>query len=482
MKSSVFNIIGGGLRIIITLISVPILIKLLGTKQFGIYSIANAVINIVSLAEWSIALSTTVLTTKDNNKNISSACFYSSIILGLFVFSVTILISTAISEFYSSLSPDDVQSLQRIIQIGSITMCLRVIQQYFVGIEQANNRYDAQNIINTVSNTLFYCGSIAFAYTSKSLLTIFAWQLIITFFSVITHVLFSIRIKLITGIKQLLTWSNTDIKKVLTYSSKIWPSAFGSVLFSQGDRLIVGKLLGLEATGIYTALTSIVNQINILSALPAQPLVSYVKSYLGTAEETKLKKFVENSSSLNVLLSIGIGIILICFSPEIINLLLGKWTGTLNMRKSFILLTIIYSVYSLNASGYYILFAVSKEKLNTAISLTAGLITLTSIFILSNEFGLIGAVVGNAGYWITLLLAYYGLRYIPNSFNYLIKSYIICTGILFLSMISTLISNLLGRGMICIVCILLLCLVLNINIKSLSQKILNKIRPHNNLL
>ncbi len=70
----------------------------------------------------------------------------------------------------------------------------------------------------------------------------------------------------------------------------------------------------------------------------------------------------------------------------------------------------IYSLYVLNATGYYLLFAVGKVRTNVIINLVSGVLALMLIAVGARQFGLIGAVVGNAGYALSLLFVYAGFR------------------------------------------------------------------------
>jgi O-antigen/teichoic acid export membrane protein len=65
---------------------------------------------------------------------------------------------------------------------------------------------------------------------------------------------------------------------------------------------------------------------------------------------------------------------------------------------------VIYSLYSLNAVGYYVLFATNNVKICMARQLTAGIGSLIAIAVGAYYFGIAGAIVGNAGYVYTLMM------------------------------------------------------------------------------
>lgn len=59
-RNSVFNTLGAGFRLLIVLATQPLLIRLLGLEQYGVWVVLLALINIGALAEFGLG---TALTT-----------------------------------------------------------------------------------------------------------------------------------------------------------------------------------------------------------------------------------------------------------------------------------------------------------------------------------------------------------------------------------------------------------------------------------
>lgn len=432
IRNSLYNLTGGVVRLTVSLVSVPILLQVLGPARFGIYSIANAVISFLSLAEWSVCLTTTILLSGENSKNLISSCFYSSAILGIIISSAIYTTALFISSIFPSISREEADQLSTLLKIGCFTLFFRVVMQFFIGVEQSNNKYSLHNIITSIYNIVFGAGSVLISLYSQSLTLIFIYQLAITIISLAVHLRFNVKFNLITDLKQLLFWSTKNLKVVFLHSSRIWPSAFGSALFTQGDKLILGNLLGPSLTGVYSALASLVTQINSLSALPIQPLITHIKERRPKTDYGQILTAI----SLNTSIATSIGLILICFQPEIANLILGKWSNNYDLKIMMLTMIGIYVVYSYNAVGYYILFATNREALNTVVSISASLTSLFLIYILTINFGINGSIVGNIGYWVSLIFLYEGYKEIGFKWMSAVKIYILSLLALLLSFLT----------------------------------------------
>ncbi|MBD2699632.1 oligosaccharide flippase family protein [Spirosoma sp. BT702] len=469
-KSSFFNLLGGVVRLIVATISIPLLVKALGVSLFGLYSIVNAITIVISLAEWSISISTTVHVADNPNKKVLGACFWVTMMLGLVLGCLIYLSSYFVQVFLISFSPEQQEQVSFLLKITSLTTIFRIPHQFFIGLEQAYNRYDAQNLITTVYNLLFYIGSIFIAGYTHSLTGIFIWQFFIMVLGLIMHIAYTSKSKFYTSFSSLFSWSGAEIKKVLSYCSSIWPSSLGAALFTQGDRLLIGRLLGSELTGIYAAATSITTQINNISALPAQPLSSYIKSKDVVDDTHLLNQTISNTVYLNVFISVASAITIICFSVEINLLILGNISNYENASLILPTLAGIYAVYSFNAVGYYILFGVFKQALNTIIILISGIVTLILIYLLTMQIGILGAAIGNIGFWLTLFCLVYGYRAVSFSLIYVIRIYIFGFLSLILSFGSLYYNELYIRMFIFLLCMFLLIRALPTKIVEQTQQ------------
>ena len=281
-KNSLFNTVGGLFRLGLGIVSVPLLTRNLGIEVYGLYAATSAVVNIALFSEWSISSSITVFISKDIasfsdnglSKKINSFSV-SAIYVTLLSLSTTGLIyltTPLLVSFFSNLALDDRIILKEAVRIGSGVVCVRLLIQFFIGVLQARKSYGIINLLSTIHSTLIILSTLYIASTTKDIIIIQKVQLAIAISMFFVYYICSYYL----GFISIYFFSKPtflhfiDISK---YGLRMWIASLGTTLFSQFDRLIILRLLGAEWAGIYSAITSVANQINVISSMPIQPLL-----------------------------------------------------------------------------------------------------------------------------------------------------------------------------------------------------------------
>ena len=68
LKNGFYNTAGGIIRIGLAILTIPLLIRLIGVEEYGLWTLASSVIAIVGLAEAGLATATTVFVSQDLGK------------------------------------------------------------------------------------------------------------------------------------------------------------------------------------------------------------------------------------------------------------------------------------------------------------------------------------------------------------------------------------------------------------------------------
>ncbi|MHC5830236.1 MAG: lipopolysaccharide biosynthesis protein, partial [Nostoc sp.] len=68
LKNGFYNTVGGVVRIGLAVLTIPILIKMLGIEEYGLWTLAYAVVQVVNLAEAGLSVATTVFVSQDIDK------------------------------------------------------------------------------------------------------------------------------------------------------------------------------------------------------------------------------------------------------------------------------------------------------------------------------------------------------------------------------------------------------------------------------
>lgn len=416
LKNGLYNVVGGAIRIGLAVLTIPILIRLIGIEEYGLWALTSSVVGMVTLAEAGLSLTTTVFVSQDLGKEDTNGLLQTLTVS----FGAMLILSTlaalalwfgaeSLVSFFPKLTQAQQLTVIKALHIGVMVVWARLLQQVLAGVEQAYQRYDLINILNTGQSVLINLGMLAVTWFKGQTIAMMEWQAVATIVVFLSH-LWIVR-SLLQGINLRPTLSKEKGFAIAQYSLFTWLTSLGSSLFSRVDRLIVGNLLGAQVLGIYAAITDITTQINIFSALPVQPLLPSLSNL--TAQQNidlpKLQQQIKQGIQINAFIALGLGATFVTLSPLILNLIFsGEITN--QYRVTFCIATVIYAIYSINAVGYYILFAISAANTCAIIILTSSLISLVLITLGANMFGLIGAIAGNAGYIATLQLNILGMK------------------------------------------------------------------------
>jgi O-antigen/teichoic acid export membrane protein len=416
LKNGFYNTVAGVIRSGINVLTIPVLIRSLGVEEYGLWTLASTVINVVILAEAGLSTATTMFVSQDLAKDDADGISQTLTVtggamLGLATLAAIVLAVGAepIISSFSKLDRSQHLIAVHALQIGGIVVWTKLVQQVLIGIEQAYQRYDLLNLLNTIQSLLTGVGMLTVAWLGGRTIELMQWQALVGVVIFIAHVYL---IKLLTKSTKLrLQWDRSKGLTVARYSLQTWFTSLGGVLFAQADKLIIGAIFGSRELGIYAVITNIASQINLFSYLPVQPLVPKITQHFATpdADRVAFDQQIKSALEINFSIALGAGAMLFTFAPLVLDMLIHDATNA-NYILSLQIVAIAYSFASVNAVGYYILLATDAVNVCMKIQLISSVGSLLIIYLGSLHFGIIGAAVGNAGFMGTLLMVYMGMK------------------------------------------------------------------------
>ncbi|MBU0490766.1 MAG: lipopolysaccharide biosynthesis protein [Chloroflexi bacterium] len=398
------------------LVVVPLLIRLVGLEEYGLWTLASAAIGLVGLAEAGLSVSTTVFVSQDlANHDDTGVSETLTVTMGAILLMATLaalvlwLGASTLVELFPTLDQSQQPVAIRAFQIGAAVVWIQLVQRIFVSMEQARQRYDVVNLLSVMQIIAINLGLVVVAATGGRTVELIVWQASASAGMLVIHGL--VTWYLFHHIKLRPTWNPNRAYAVARYSVLTWAVSLSSALFSQADRLIVGAMLGVGPLGLYAAITNIVSKISTASAASVQPLLPALSAL--TAPESipppSLQRHVRQASQFNALVALGMGGVFLVLASVAMRVILPD-TVTAEQIVLFRLAAVIYALYSLNAVGYYALLGMKAAGTCMIIQLTSAGLALLLIANGSASWGLAGAIVGNAGYLLTWSLVFFGMR------------------------------------------------------------------------
>ena len=194
MKAGIHNTFGGVLRAVIFVVTVPLVIRIVGAEEYGLWALVSAIVGLISLVEGGLSFSTTVFASRDLERNdetglgqtltIVLTCM---LILATAAAGIVLLGADMISDHFPKLTESQRVTAASALKYSSLVIWTRLLQQIPMGIQQALHRYGLMNILSTVQQALSNLGLLWVAGMGGKTVAFMQWQAAIGVLALLAH-------------------------------------------------------------------------------------------------------------------------------------------------------------------------------------------------------------------------------------------------------------------------------------------------------
>lgn len=367
----------GLLRIVtrgMSFIRTAVIARLLNPAQFGLFAIATLVLTLVeTLTETGI--NSFLIQEKEHISKYINSAWIVSIIRGTLISLAIIISAPFVAEFFKS------SGAYELLLLVSIVPFLRGF------INPAVVTFTKELDFH---KEFYYRTSIFFVESLISIVLVFifaspaglVWGLI----GGALHEVFVSH--LFVKIRPSLVYNGGLIKKIISRGKWLTAAGFFDYFFYNGDNIVVGRMLGKSALGLYD-MTYRISLLPITEVANVAATVMFPVFTKFSDDTKRLRNAYLKITSSIALLTIPIGLILYFFPREIILILLGsKWLDAVPVLQVLTAFGVIRSIT--NPSGAVFL-AVKKQQYITLLTFIGAATLLIVIVPFINYFGLIGA-------------------------------------------------------------------------------------------
>lgn len=406
LQQGLWNTLGTVLRVVIGLLAIPVLLRLLGAENYGLWSLLLTAVNLLALAEAGLSMTTTVYLSRSLSNGDRRAAGATILFSGVAIVCCALLAGSAVfalsnpaARAFPNLTDEQRQVSMIALQWSAVAVGLRLIQLWVMGIEQAFGKFAVMNSIESLMAILLQAGLIFAAYAGGDCVSLMTWRAAWGGLCLGAHACAGFL--LIRSQALPWAWDRALARRIARDSGYTWMTSVGGALFCQMDRLIVGAWLGPAAAGIYSAISTMTAQVNTLSAAAVQPLLASRSSLSELAERRRIRE----ASALNSLLAVASAVGLIGLSPEIVTWMLhspldGPELVALKVAAW------LAAAHSMNAPGYFLMLADGATGRTMTVVLAAGATSLGLCVIGCMTGGLIAACLSGVGYQLVWSLTW----------------------------------------------------------------------------
>lgn len=359
----------------ISLLTVPIFTRMMSTEQYGEYSLYLSWLNIfeifTTMRLYAGVYNKGLSKYADDKDGFALSMQYTTSILTVIVFAIYMVFHQAINS---------------LTDMSIFVMTLMFVELFFKPPMQfwsVRQRYDFKyknvvtaTVLLAIANPLL--GIILVSITEdKSLARIISLVIVQVCFGAIFYI---INLK-----KGGFAFKKTYMKFAVLFNVPLIPHYFSEFILNQSDRIMIQKIVGYSAAGIYSVAYSAGMVLQIISNSVNQALVPWLYHKLQDKSFFKIRKYI-NIIAATMLCPI---ILFIALAPELISILAGEEyaaaTAVLVPVASSVYLMMLYTLFA-NVEFFY-----DRNKYTLIVTSVSALTNLVTNWIFINKYGMVAA-------------------------------------------------------------------------------------------
>lgn len=255
-RNILINALGGSWSAILALLIIPIQIRVLGADAYGLIAFVAALQLIVSVFD--LGLSPTIArevatdTSPDlrYSRDLLQTLAAGYAVVGLFLGAALFLSADWLVNRWLNLGGLPVASARSAVQFAALAVMLRWPVSFYAGVITGRGRFDVLNGLKAGAATFGLLGGAVAILISQNLVVFTAWMALSALVEVTLYLVACFR--LVPGLSLRPRVSRPAL-------AQVWRSALGvsvigvlSIALTQADRLILGRLVTIEAVGYYS--------------------------------------------------------------------------------------------------------------------------------------------------------------------------------------------------------------------------------------
>lgn len=413
---AIITYLSNACNIIISVVITPIILKLIGQNEYGLYSLVYSIMGYFSVLDFGFGNAMIRYVSKNkaegkSDKNINSLFFIVYCIIGV----ITLLVGSIVyinleNIFGNSLSDVELQKaniMMIVFLVGTaISFTLSVFDSYVL----ANEKFVFLKLINLFRILLYpiiIIPLLLLGYKSISMVVIY------TLLNLTMHIFYGIYS--ITKLKMKITLNIKKIdfsifKEIIIYSFFVFLNIIVDTVFNNTDQVILGIVSGTVAVSIYSVANQIKTANNAFSTAISGLFLPKITKLLAKKETKEVNKIFISVSKIQLYIMLLILSGFFVFGKAFISL----WVGNEYMDAYYIVLWLIgFGIIPLTQNlGISVLQAMNKHRFRSVVYIIIAVLNVLISIPLSRAYAGVGAAIGSAiamilGQIITMNIYYY---------------------------------------------------------------------------
>jgi len=401
-RNIIANLAGGAAIAFLTVVITPLQIKLLGIDAYGLVGLITVFQIVLGVLDLGLAATITQKMAADHSPqhrdsqqliNTTATLYWGMAgAIGIALWLVAPWVAGHVLKPATRLDPDAVHyGLQTI----AVYLALRWPVAFYSGFLSGIQRLDIQNAIKSAATAVRLLGGVLVLLYWAELRAFLTWFMISALIELVIYIAVCHRQS--PSFRWRPSFSISIMRRHWRFSAALTLIAVISVLLTQLDRLVVSKLLGLEALGYYTLAYNTALALSLLqTALNSAALPSFAEAHGRQNRADLVARYEKTSQLMGFLVALPCSV-LVFFGYDI----LAWWINPASARGAALPMGILAFGFFLSgmvSNAYVVAVATGRPDIPMRITLIGALAYLPLLYFAVKE----GGGVGAAGAWVGL--------------------------------------------------------------------------------
>lgn len=391
---SYLNLLIGNL---IPLIYTPIMLRILGQAEYGIYGIAQSVMGYIGLLNFGIGGSIVRYLSKyraegdtEGERRVFGLFIKIYAVIGAAVLLAGMFLSFNLTAFGRSLTGDELSLLGRLVRLMTLNTAIFMPFNVFSSMVLAHERFIFSKTVSLLTSIVSPCLSFVLLFAgfgSVGLVIVSTVLNFVTYAIYTAYVLRKLQIK--PSFKSV---GGGLLGEIIRFSLLVFVANIVDILFWTTDKLIIGWAIGSAATAVYNIGATFNSYITSLSTAISGILMPRVTAM--SVKNTPPSEFTAlfiKVGRLQFLLISFIVSAFVAFGRQFIAL----WAGSEYAEAYYIALLVMIPVTIplIQNTGLNILYAMNKHKFRSLVYIVIAVLNVALTFWWVEDYGIIGAAL-----------------------------------------------------------------------------------------
>ncbi|MDF2181396.1 oligosaccharide flippase family protein [Neptuniibacter sp. CAU 1671] len=323
------SIFSKGWSAALSLLAVPIYLQYLGVEAYGVVGLFTTFTILVAFLDFGLGVTLTRelagvavnKITKEDGRDILRTCELVYFAVALMLYALVFFFSQSVAEYWLQADTLSIFEIANSLALAGIALAIQWPSTlYAAGLTGMHKQFEL-GIATTFFSTVRVFITVSFLYIQADLKSFFYAQVAASLIQTLT-----LRWILWKCLELKGHWSKLKmsfIKSSLVFAGGMTGISISSIVITQMDKVILSKVLSLEAFGVYVISATLATGLYVIVSPFFSVIYPRFSTLLHTGDAKKLQEFYHTTSQAIALLVMPISIVLIIYSKNV----LFVWTG-----------------------------------------------------------------------------------------------------------------------------------------------------------